>query len=77
MWGATGNANASYLTGEFQSTRPVWGATDEISKWDTQMQFQSTRPVWGATGKYLSDNQAFVISIHAPRVGRDIASLLC
>ena len=34
--------------------------------------FQSTRPVWGATCR---DNARFlvpVVSIHAPRVGRDI-----
>ena len=39
----------------------------------TQGKFQSTRPVWGATlGKH--DSRACdTISIHAPRVGRDLS----
>ena len=33
--------------------------------------FQSTRPVWGATGLYLQHHGRSLVSIHAPRVGRD------
>ena len=33
--------------------------------------FQSTRPVWGATMNGALDYAADMISIHAPRVGRD------
>ena len=33
--------------------------------------FQSTRPVWGATLGTLVFPLAGIISIHAPRVGRD------
>ena len=33
--------------------------------------FQSTRPVWGATFILSSSTANLVISIHAPRVGRD------
>ncbi len=36
------------------------------------MQFQSTRPVWGATLVIFSVKTPFGISIHAPRVGRDV-----
>ena len=33
--------------------------------------FQSTRPVWGATSISVCTNCVIIISIHAPRVGRD------
>jgi hypothetical protein len=35
------------------------------------MLFQSTRPVWGATGQVDGAPLSGVVSIHAPRVGRD------
>ena len=38
--------------------------------------FQSTRPVWGATFKEDKWAKNGIISIHAPRVGRDKACLL-
>ena len=57
----------------FQSTLPVWGAT-HISKlafmWS---RFQSTLPVWGATRVTKLTHKAAEISIHAPRVGSDVA----
>ena len=55
----------------FQSTRPVWGATDITSEIGTTYEFQSTRPVWGATPPVRILNSSTVVSIHAPRVGRD------
>ena len=33
--------------------------------------FQSTRPVWGATGFFRRRRLEGIVSIHAPRVGRD------
>ena len=36
------------------------------------IEFQSTRPVWGATTTYPSEVRVHFVSIHAPRVGRDI-----
>ena len=36
------------------------------------MGFQSTRPVWGATLTFLACRASITISIHAPRVGRDL-----
>ncbi len=41
-----------------------------------QPRFQSTRPVWGATGKLLGERNHNRISIHAPRVGRDLRQQL-
>ena len=37
---------------------------------NTEM-FQSTRPVWGATYLSLTEFISILVSIHAPRVGRD------
>jgi len=39
--------------------------------------FQSTLPVWGATISLRSINPSHPISIHAPRVGSDIATDSC
>ena len=36
--------------------------------------FQSTRPVWGATRYILEYKSGIEVSIHAPRVGRDMVS---
>ena len=55
----------------FQSTRPVWGATVDGTLRAFANQFQSTRPVWGATFLACPGIGVVVISIHAPRVGRD------
>ena len=40
-------------------------------------EFQSTRPVWGATSLVLIVEIATSISIHAPRVGRDVSCADC
>ena len=56
----------------FQSTRPVWGATYRERYFRPGQQFQSTRPVWGATGKNGIECFGRAVSIHAPRVGRDV-----
>ena len=58
--------------GTFQSTRPVWGATiDAGIEILMSLVFQSTRPVWGATKEPFTVSSRGIISIHAPRVGRD------
>ena len=73
VWGATMISRASRASAPFQSTRPVWGATlTEMPAIDTAV-FQSTRPVWGATIPIHSCRVWDIISIHAPRVGRDFA----
>ena len=57
----------------FQSTRPVWGATAAGAPGkDGTNGFQSTRPVWGATYSRFWLLVQIIISIHAPRVGRDV-----
>ena len=46
--------------------RPFWQIPIRLN-----VAFQSTRPVWGATPNLTHIRQIFMISIHAPRVGRD------
>ena len=56
---------------KFQSTRPVRGATSRIFTASGTFRFQSTRPVRGATPHRRAGGQNRLISIHAPRAGRD------
>ena len=52
--------------------RAPCGARPHIANADrVKAEFQSTRPVWGATSPLKSFRWLQVISIHAPRVGRD------
>ena len=75
VWGATLYLTVTGLAAhKFQSTRPVWGATYPYVNYMMRMVFQSTRPVWGATKDNLAFQFAVLISIHAPRVGRDCAA---
>ena len=61
----------------FQSTLPVWGATIVGATTAKQETFQSTLPVWGATRNFVCNDHIRGISIHAPRVGSDMAHQLC
>ena len=71
VWGATPRPRPRRRKPKFQSTRPVWGATViKINQEDTSI-FQSTRPVWGATNTTILLILQPLISIHAPRMGRD------
>ncbi len=56
----------------FQSTRPAWGATSMPVEMRKRLTFQSTRPAWGATCGYANPTETIRVSIHAPRVGRDL-----
>ena len=57
----------------FQSTRPVRGATASASATCAAFKmFQSTRPVRGATAEGIGGSRIDVVSIHAPRTGRDL-----
>ena len=58
----------------FQSTRPVRGATKSCRRFSSALAFQSTRPVRGATFFYNAQADCPVVSIHAPRAGRDIVT---
>ena len=50
----------------------MWGATVLRVIEAARQEFQSTRPVWGATGQENGLRAGEEISIHAPRVGRDV-----
>ena len=56
---------------EFQSTRPARGATTKSKARINAKGFQSTRPARGATGLVVDDVRYLLVSIHAPRTGRD------
>ena len=71
MWGATEDERQKGVYLIFQSTRPVRGATRVHGCGLVRSTFQSTRPVWGATLRLLLRLLRLLISIHAPRVGRD------
>ena len=73
VWGATVEVRIFVAIPEFQSTRPVWGATLCHKLSPPWRQFQSTRPVWGATPFIEIANRQLKISIHTPRVGRDVS----
>ena len=71
MRGATPQTMAGMSPAIFQSTRPVRGATLALTGADIDRKFQSTRPVRGATGAVGGHGVVQMISIHAPRAGRD------
>ena len=71
MRGATGAYAFIEPILKFQSTRPVRGATSIIRLLEAVVEFQSTRPVRGATITPIHQTKAALISIHAPRAGRD------
>ncbi len=60
----------------FQSTRPARGATPTVTMYgDLLRRFQSTRPARGATPLALGVALELFVSIHAPRAGRDQATV--
>ena len=72
-WGATpSSTDISPNCWKFQSTRPEWGATQTAREPFRLSAFQSTRPEWGATEDLRMIRTQEAISIHAPRVGRDL-----
>ena len=57
----------------FQSTLPVWGGTPIVACGYMMItMFQSTLPVWGGTTLPIILLPAGKVSIHPPRVGRDL-----
>ena len=56
---------------KFQSTRPARGATVLETSAIHRYLFQSTRPARGATTFLDVHRRTVLISIHAPREGRD------
>ena len=61
----------------FQSTRPARGATAVFLLQAKPKRFQSTRPARGATLSLRVSVLHLIISIHAPREGRDGGSIRC
>ena len=72
--GATYRSSTPMTFPMFQSTRPVRGATQNIFSTSESEKFQSTRPVRGATKAAETYITVRVVSIHAPRAGRDAAT---
>ena len=61
----------------FQSTRPVWGATGQRPQRPPQRLYFNPRAPYGARLAYRCGiRQARIISIHAPRMGRDLLAPL-
>ena len=56
----------------FQSTLPAWGETQILVKIRMDKIFQSTLPAWGETFSTIMTNLQISISIHSPRMGRDV-----
>ena len=58
----------------FQSTLPAWGETT-CDKYQTNAiyKFQSTLPAWGETRDAFICHVTRIISIHSPRMGRDLS----
>ena len=75
VWGATG-VPVDLMSSQFYfNPRAPCGARPAAREWTViAMPFQSTRPVWGATAVVREHDDPAVISIHAPRVGRDAAA---
>ncbi len=71
-WGATGRRERGQWVGWFQFTRPAWGATFRRSTPFLSLMFQFTRPAWGATIPIQHPAPVSYVSIHAPRMGRDL-----
>ena len=59
----------------FQSTRPARGATSRGAMASARLPFQSTRPARGATVALKAEGVGLIVSIHAPRTGRDANTL--
>ena len=77
VWGATTRTTGRACRhGQFQSTRPVWGATRAGSLSLSLSTYFNPRAPCGARRLARSvASIALIISIHAPRVGRDAADL--
>ena len=73
VWGGTAlSFTVPVSRPEFQSTLPVWGGTASLVSGLGGDVFQSTLPVWGGTNNACNAKLSQDISIHPPRVGRDL-----
>ena len=74
VWDATSLTSIGSQMLPFQSTHPVWDATSTDCCTSAILLFQSTHPVWDATGLAQPRQRDALISIHASRMGCDLAS---
>ena len=74
VWGATGRAGISGESREFQFTRPVWGATSPKFRRSTRAPSFNSRAPCGARLHLRGVFRRRRVSIHAPRVGRDLGT---
>ena len=74
FFGGRARENSSAEAWEFQSARPMRGGRRLRAFILTRRrEFQPARPVWGATPRWPARPGCARISIHAPRVGRDVS----
>ena len=72
VWGATrAKLSNTQRDRNFNPRAPCGARLNTPKNADCHSKFQSTRPVWGATAFVTESDAQQVISIHAPRVGRD------
>ena len=77
VWGATRTCPRLHPALHHFNPRAPYGARHVAAGLLLRKEaFQSTRPVWGATLCELCSLPELVISIHAPRMGRDVAAYL-
>ena len=72
-WGETGGSGRGIQWVTFQSTLPAWGETAAGALERLRVPFQSTLPAWGETVPRLGSRGGGAISIHSPRMGRDVS----
>ena len=65
-------ANGFTIQWDFNPRAPCGARHEPVVPGKKVCAFQSTRPVWGATSRVRPSRFTRRISIHAPRVGRDI-----
>ena len=71
-WGETRQYCIKIQLPLFQSTLPAWGETIMMATTVDVTKFQSTLPAWGETSQYTQRRKKMDISIHSPRMGRDL-----
>ena len=78
VWGATSGSEMLSAMLIFQSTRPVWGATTPCRTHGAAAGNFNPRAPCGARRRHVqSEPGNTCISIHAPRVGRDLRVICC
>ena len=78
VWGATCHFRHCVVSRiDFNPRAPCGARPKSLTGRVARSKFQSTRPVWGATARFVFRTCRQDISIHAPRVGRDVSIKFC